>query len=104
MIARTPESAVVKARARIHMAEADRLFGSVKADEMVKLIDDLPIWTRGEVVKRHGEWMRDEKRRRVLILLEGCIVDVGGYLEDHVSPSLLPSSGCMQLCIAWSWD
>jgi stearoyl-CoA desaturase (delta-9 desaturase) len=69
------------------MAEADRLFGSVKADEMVKSIEDLPVWTRGEVLKRHGEWVREgeEKRRRILVLLEGCLVDVGGYLEDHVS-------------------
>lgn len=71
------------------MAEADRLFGSVKADEMVKQMEDLPVWTRAEALKRHGEWVRaaggDEKRRRVLILLEGCLVDVGGYLEDHVS-------------------
>lgn len=69
------------------MAEADRLFGSVKADEMVKSVDELPIWTRGEVIKRHGEWVGKEGRRRVLVLLEGCIVDVGGYLEDHVSPT-----------------
>jgi stearoyl-CoA desaturase (delta-9 desaturase) len=65
------------------MAEADRLFGTVKADEMVKDVNDLPVWTRGEVIRRHGE--RDGKKRRVLLLLEGCIVDVGGYLEDHVS-------------------
>lgn len=67
----------------MHMMEADRLFGTVKADEMVKDINELPVWTRSEVVRRHGEW--DGKRRRVLLLLEGCIVDVGGYLEDHVS-------------------
>lgn len=67
------------------MAEADRLFGSVKADEMVKALDELPIWTKGEVIRRHGEWIGKEGRRRVLVLLEGCIVDVGGYLEDHVS-------------------
>lgn len=65
------------------MMEADRLFGTVKADEMVKDINELPVWTRNDVVRRHGEW--DGKRQRVLLLLEGCIVDVGGYLEDHVS-------------------
>ena len=90
MIARTPESAVVKARARIYMAEADRLFGSVKADEMVKSVAELPVWSKGDVIRRHGEWVGKEGRRRVLVLLEGCIVDVGGYLEDHVS--LLVSS------------
>jgi len=64
------------------MAEADRLFGTVKADEMVKDPASLPVWTKSEVVRRHGERVGD--RRRVLLLLEGCIVDVGGYLEDHV--------------------
>lgn len=81
------------------MAEADRLFGTVKADEMVKPIEDLPVWSRGEVIKRHGEYARSaqgdgdgEGRRRVLVLLEGCLVDVGGYLEDHVSAILFPLS------------
>ena len=64
------------------MAEADRLFGTVKADEMVKDPASLPVWTKSEVVRRHGERVGD--RRRVLLLLEGCVVDVGGYLEDHV--------------------
>jgi stearoyl-CoA desaturase (delta-9 desaturase) len=85
-LARTPESAVTKARARMHMVEADRLFGTVKADEMVKNISDLPTWSRSEVLRRHGEMVRsgEGRRRRVLLLLEGCVVDVGGYLEDHV--------------------
>jgi stearoyl-CoA desaturase (delta-9 desaturase) len=65
------------------MAEADRLFGTVKADELVKNISDLPVWTKGEIMRRHGE--RVGSRRRALLLLEGCVVDVGGYLEDHVS-------------------
>jgi stearoyl-CoA desaturase (delta-9 desaturase) len=70
------------------MAEADRLFGTVKADELVKNISDLPVWTKGEIMRRHGE--RVGTRRRVLLLLEGCVVDVGGYLEDHVSrPALI---------------
>jgi stearoyl-CoA desaturase (delta-9 desaturase) len=75
------------------MAEADRLFGTVKADEMVKDISALPIWTRGEVLRKHGEVIRlgEARRRRVLLLLEGCVVDVGGYLEDHVCHLLLTS-------------
>jgi stearoyl-CoA desaturase (delta-9 desaturase) len=77
------------------MAEADRLFGTVKADEMVKDVSDLPVWTRGETMRRHGEW--DGKRRRVLLLLEGCIVDVGGYLEDHVSRPARQASKVIKL-------
>jgi stearoyl-CoA desaturase (delta-9 desaturase) len=81
----------------MHMAEADRLFGTVKADEMAKDPSQLPVWTKNEVLRKHGEWVGE--RRRVLLVLEGCVVDVGGYLEDHVrllssfsssSPSLLP--------------
>jgi hypothetical protein len=85
-IARTAESSITKARARVHMAEADRLFGTVKADEMVKDPSELPVWTKSEAVRKHGEWANGD-RRRVLLLLEGCLVDVGGYLEDHVCPS-----------------
>lgn len=83
------------------MAEADRLFGSLKADEMIKSIEELPVWTRGEVMKRHGEWTRagdGERRRRVLILLEGCLVDVGGYLEDHVRTPF-PASPVSYYCV-----
>jgi len=64
------------------MAEADRLFGTIKADEMVKDPSQLPVWTKNEVIRKHGEWV--DERRRVLLILEGCVVDVGGYLEDHV--------------------
>jgi stearoyl-CoA desaturase (delta-9 desaturase) len=77
------------------MAEADRLVGNVTADQMVKKVEDLPVWSRRDVLRRNGELVieGEEKRRRVLLLVEGCIVDVGGYLEDHVSfcDSWLPS-------------
>jgi len=66
------------------MAEADRLFGTIKADEMVKDPSQLSVWTKNDVIRKHGEWV--DERRRVLLILEGCVVDVGGYLEDHVCP------------------
>lgn len=88
-LARTTESSITKARARVHMAEADRLFGTVKADEMVKDPSTLPVWTKSDVLRKHGEWVDD--RRRVLLVLEGCVVDVGGYLEDHVRPFTISS-------------
>jgi stearoyl-CoA desaturase (delta-9 desaturase) len=75
------------------MAEADRLFGTIKADEMAKDPSQLPVWTKNEVVRKHGEWVGE--RRRVLLVLEGCVVDVGGYLEDHVR--LLSSSSSSPL-------
>jgi hypothetical protein len=71
----------------MHMAEADRLFGTIKADEMAKDPSQLPVWTKNEVIRKHGEWV--DERRRVLLVLEGCVVDVGGYLEDHVRTSPL---------------
>ena len=85
-VARTPESAIRKARAHVHIAEADRLIASVPSDEQVRPLDELPVWSRAEVRKRHGEWVkaREGRRRRVLLLVEGCVVDAGAYLEDHV--------------------
>lgn len=72
------------------MAEADRLVGKITADQMVKNLEDLPVWTTGNVLRKNGEWLREEKRMRVLLLVEGCVVDVGAYLEDHVSTTKPP--------------
>ena len=85
-LARTPESAIRKARAHVHRAEADRLDAAVPSDERIRRLEELPVWSRAEVRKRHGEWVleRDIRRRRVLLLLEGCVVDAGSYLDDHV--------------------
>ncbi|WVQ63466.1 uncharacterized protein L199_001619 [Kwoniella botswanensis] len=96
-IARTPESAVRKARARVYMAQADRLTEALPPHEMVRPTNDLPVWSRAEVRKRHGEYVKEEHgvRRRVLVLLEGCVVDVGGYLEDHPGGNDLLLSHCV---------
>lgn len=80
-IAQTPESAIQTARAKVHMAHADRLYASVPVSERVKPIEELPVWSRAEVLKRHGQVVDD--RVRVLLLVEGCIVDVGRYLDEH---------------------
>ncbi|ORY21154.1 hypothetical protein BCR39DRAFT_554136 [Naematelia encephala] len=84
-IARTPEAAVVSAQARVHMAEADRLVASIPPSHKVKPKEDLPLWTKADVRKRHGQWIVDDgvRRRRVLLVIEGCVVDAGSYLEDH---------------------
>lgn len=86
------------------MAEADRLFGTIKADEMVKSLEELPTWSRSEVLAKHGKVVRSTGntnggRRRVLLLIEGCVVDVGGYLEDHVRPP--PFLGRLPCWVGW---
>ena len=63
------------------MAHADRLYASVPLSERVKPVEELPIWSRGEVLKRHGQMV--DGRIRVLLLIEGCVVDVGAYLDEH---------------------
>lgn len=87
LIARTPESAIKKAKAHVHRAHADRLDASVPPEERIRKLEELPVWSRAEIRKRHGEWVQGDngRRRRVLLLLEGCIVDAGGYLNEHVS-------------------
>ena len=92
-IARTPESSIRKAKAHVHRAEADRLDASVPTEERVCRLEELPVWSRAEVRKRHGEWVvgREGKRRRVLLIVEGCVVDAGPYLDDHVRTQLAAS-------------
>ncbi|RSH94147.1 hypothetical protein EHS25_003950 [Saitozyma podzolica] len=98
-IARTPESAVLQAQARVHVAQADRLVASVSVDDMAKPVENLPVWSRAEARKRHGEWVvskNGERRRRMLLVLEGCVVDVGGYFEDHPGGEQLLFANCVK--------
>lgn len=76
------------------MAHADRLYASVPTHERAKPIEELPVWSRAEVLRRHGQAY--ENRRRVLLLVEGCIVDVGGYLDDHPGGRQLLLSHCVR--------
>ena len=91
-IARTPESAIAKARASVHTLHAERLTALVPSDERAKSRAELPVWSAHEAVRRNGQVVSRKgwSRRCVLVLVDGCLVDVGGYLEDHVS--LLSSS------------
>lgn len=73
-------------------AEADRLTSSIPPTERERSSADLPSLTKEEVLKLHGEWVVDtigeagwRKRRRVLVSIGGWVVDVGGYLDEHVS-------------------
>lgn len=86
-IARTPDSAIYTARATVHRAHADRLYANVPSHERVKPVSELPVWSKAEMLQRHGE--RVDGRRRVLLMIEGFVVDVGGYIDDHVSERLL---------------
>ncbi|WWC64975.1 uncharacterized protein I303_107589 [Kwoniella dejecticola CBS 10117] len=96
-IAQTPDSAIRKARARVYMAQATRITDALPPHEVVKPKEELPVWSRAEVRKRHGEYVKEDHiiRRRVLVLLEGCVVDVGGYLEDHPGGQDLLLSHCV---------
>lgn len=93
-VARTPSSSILKAQASILRAEADRLTSSIPAEQRAKSLADLPRWSKEEAMARHGQWVVDyvgeeewRRRRMVLLLIEGCLVDVGGYLDEHVSLS-----------------
>lgn len=103
-IARTPESAILKARASVHTLHAERLSAGVPSEMRAKRRAELPVWSVEEAVRRNGEVVFVSiptqgkevtlRRRRVLVLVDGCLVDVGGYLEDHVSiapPIVLPA-------------
>ncbi|WWD20909.1 hypothetical protein CI109_105387 [Kwoniella shandongensis] len=97
-VARTPEPAVAKARARVYMAQANRLTEALPPHELVKAKEELPVWSKLEVLKRHGEWVKEDHgvvRRRVLLLLEGCVVDAGAYLNDHPGGQELLLTHCV---------
>ena len=73
------------------MAHAERLTSSLAVGETIRPLAELPVWSRREVKRRNGEWVTGQDgtlRRRVLLLLEGCVVDAGGFMEDHVCPLL----------------
>ena len=101
---RTPESAITSAKARVHMARATRLYDTIPLDEREKPLADLPVWSRAEVKKRHGEIVvlpsEDEENpvtsvswRRLLLIIEGCVVDAGKFVYDHVS-FCISARGC----------
>lgn len=69
------------------MAHADRLYASVPDTDRIKPLEELPIWSAPEVLSRHGQ--KTTTHRRVLLVLEGCIVDVGAYIDEHPGGSQL---------------
>ena len=83
----TPEAAILKARAHVHHHEAERLSGMVPAGAHAIPEDELPVWSKADVLKTHGAWIDGDglSRRRVLLLVQGFVLDVGEYIEEHVS-------------------
>lgn len=79
-ISTTHESEVLKARAHVHRLHADRLTSQIPKDDMAKDDAELPLWTKQDVLR---ELELDEGA--VFLLIDGYIVDVGGYLDIHVS-------------------
>ncbi|GHJ86929.1 hypothetical protein NliqN6_3331 [Naganishia liquefaciens] len=84
-IATTPESEILKARAHVHRLHADRLTSQIPHSELPKDEITLPQWTKADLAR---EIEIDEGA--VFLLIDGYIVDVGGYLDVHPGgPSLL---------------
>lgn len=81
-IATTPEAEILKARAHVHRLHADRLTSQIPNSELAKDDWQLPEWTKADLVR---ELELDEGA--VFLLIDGYIVDVGGYLDVHVSPA-----------------
>lgn len=79
-IATTPESEILKARAHVHRLHADRLTSQIPHSELPRDDTTLPQWTKADVAR---ELEIDEGA--VFLLIDGYIVDVGGYLDVHVS-------------------
>lgn len=79
-IATTPETEILKARAHVHRLHADRLTSKIPSSDIAKDDTQLPQWSKADLVR---ELEADEGA--VFLLIDGYIVDVGGYLDVHVS-------------------
>ena len=77
----------------MHHVNYERLTASVPSEQKAKKLEELPRWTKAEAIRRNGErvdvYSEDGEmvgwRRRVLVKVGEGLVDVGGYLEEHVS-------------------
>lgn len=88
-IATTPEAEVLKARAHVHRLHADRLTSQIPSSDIAKDDTQLPHWTKADLARE-----LEEDEGAVFLLIDGYIVDAGGYLDVHVSQQL---SGCFQV-------
>ncbi|KAJ9096422.1 hypothetical protein QFC21_005244 [Naganishia friedmannii] len=77
-ISTTHESEVLKARAHVHRLHADRLTSQIPEGDMAKEDAELPLWTKQDVLRE-----LDHDGGAVFLLIDGYIVDVGGYLDIH---------------------
>ncbi|KAJ9110984.1 hypothetical protein QFC20_002751 [Naganishia adeliensis] len=84
-IATTPEAEVLKARAHVHRLHADRLTSQIPCSDIAKDDTQLPHWTKADLARE-----LEEDEGAVFLLIDGYIVDVGGYLDVHPGgPALL---------------
>jgi hypothetical protein len=88
-IATTPEAEILKARAHVHRLHADRLTSQIPHSELPRDDTTLPQWTKADLAR---ELEMDEGA--VFLLIDGYIVDVGGYLDVHVSATSMCKFHC----------
>lgn len=79
-IRRTKEAEINKAKAHVHRIQAERLTALVPEVEKSKEDHELPEWTVEETLAQVASG-------QALLLIDGYIVDVSDYLDEHVSPS-----------------
>jgi len=77
-IRRTPDNDILKAKAHVHRLQADRLTALVPEQERPKEDHELSEWTLDDAMER-------VEMGEALLLIDGYLVDVTQYLEDHVS-------------------
>ena len=77
-IRRTKDAEIHKAKAHVHRLQAERLTALVPELEKSKEDHELPVWTSEETSSRAASG-------QALLLIDGYIVDVSDYLDEHVS-------------------
>ncbi|KAG7566925.1 hypothetical protein FFLO_01304 [Filobasidium floriforme] len=82
-IRRTKEAEINKAKAHVHRIQAERLTALVPEVEKSKEDHELPEWTVEETLAQVASG-------QALLLIDGYIVDVSDYLDEHVSSTPMP--------------
>ena len=111
-IKRTSEAEILRARASVLQNQADELMAQAAKAEGVELVvpdakvsttlaeEKLPVWSWEEIRRRVGQDDGEEgsgpEGRRWYLVVEGWVVDVTGYLNDHVSCDPRLCSKCEQ--------
>ena len=80
-VAVTPEADILKAQAQVLRLQAGRLTAQVPLEDIAKPEHELPTWSVDQTLERAQE------SGKVLVLIDGFVVDVSEYIHDHVSSS-----------------